>query len=927
MHTKTLLIAASLAGSFLLATACGGGGAGGGGSTGGATTTISSSAPTGGSSMGGGGTGGAPCGTPEDCPPAENECQSPTCTAGLCGVSFLPAGQATAAQTAGDCHKNACDGAGDVNVVVDDTDAPDDSNPCTTDTCSAGAKVFAPVALGTACGLSLVCDGAGHCVGCNQPSDCPGDDTVCKTKVCSGGTCAFDFVAAGTAAGTPTPGDCHRSQCDGAGNLVVVIDDTDVPVDGKACTSDVCSAGVPLNPKLPSGTPCSQGLGTVCDTTGSCVQCLGAGDCLGQDTACRVRTCVAGACGHLDTPAGTPVGTQVAGDCHRVQCDGAGNQVNVVDDTDKPVDGHPCTNDICAGGVASNPPAASGTPCSQNGGTVCNSAGACVACVATSDCPGQDTPCKARSCSASNTCMVIFTPAGQPAGPQTAGDCRVAQCDGNGNPLSVVNDADVPVDGRQCTQDTCTSGVPSNPPVSAGTSCNETGGNHCDGMGNCVGCVSSADCPPTGSECVTAVCVGGMCGTANVMGGTVTQAQMSGDCLRNQCDGNGHQVAVPFDTDLPLEDGNVCTVEACKAGVASYTPLAAGTPCSQNGGVECNGVASAPACTQPVVVVRIGDGTPYASGDGAPVFLESYYLVPGASPHAVWSLPVAVTGANQPFTLTTSATSEGLITRSADQHTLTLAGYAAVPGTAGLPTSSSSTIPRVVARVGATGTMNTTTLLDVGLSNGNPRGAASADGLGIWASGSAGGVWYVPFGTTGGTQILGQSSNPPSNVRALGIFDGQLYATAASGTFASVLSIGSGLPLTQAVGTLLPGLPSTSGPGPYGFLLFDLDATVAGLDTLYLADERNPPSGGIQKWAFDGAVWSLATTFNNGATRGCRGLAGWTMPGGKVTLACTDTISRLLAVVDDPAAPSPLFTLIATAALNDALRGVAVAPR
>src|SRR5262245_5901432 len=49
----------------------------------------------------------------------------------------------------------------------------------------------------------------------------------------------------------------------------------------------------------------------------------------------------------------------------------------------------------------------------------------------------------------------------------------------------------------------------------------------------------------------------------------------------------------------------------------------------------------------------------------------------------------------------------------------------------------------------------------------------------------------------------------------------------ASTTFQSVFTIGSGLPTTAGqTASVLPGLPMSSGPSPYGFLLLDRDAGV-----------------------------------------------------------------------------------------------------
>ena len=41
---------------------------------------------------------------------------------------------------------------------------------------------------------------------------------------------------------------------------MIVNDDADLPVDGNACTDDVCTAGVPSNPILSTGTTCGTSL-------------------------------------------------------------------------------------------------------------------------------------------------------------------------------------------------------------------------------------------------------------------------------------------------------------------------------------------------------------------------------------------------------------------------------------------------------------------------------------------------------------------------------------------------------------------------------------------------------------------------------------------------------------------------------------------
>src|SRR5262249_30233368 len=155
-------------------------------------------------------------------------------------------------------------------------------------------------------------------------------------------------------------------------------------------------------------------------------------------------------------PSGTAVTAQVAGDCKVIQCDGGGNQVQVTDDSDRPVDGNACTADVCTAGVPSNPPLPPDTSC--GGPAVCDRARHCFGCVPAGDCPGQDSACQARTCGADFTCGVSNVPDGTALGAQTAGDCRTAACDGNGNVKSVADDSDLPDDGNPCTIDACTQG-------------------------------------------------------------------------------------------------------------------------------------------------------------------------------------------------------------------------------------------------------------------------------------------------------------------------------------------------------------------------------------------------------------------------------------------------------------------------------------
>jgi hypothetical protein len=341
----------------------------------------------------------------------------------------------------------------------------------------------------------------------------------------------------------------------------------------------------------------------------------------------------------------------------------------------------------------------------------------------------------------------------------------------------------------------------------------------------------------------------------------------------------------------------------------------AGAGGSLGGAGGAAGAAGGPATFS---VVRVGDGSSAASGTSVPVFIETRQI--DGSLVGTVALPTAPSGGNMPFSIAGSATSEGGLALSQTGRYLTLGGYAALPGTAGVATSTSTAIARSVALVDAAGNVDTTTTFATAESGGNPRGAVTTDGSELWLSGSTG-LWAGLRGepSQSGASLL----TSPSNVRWVGIFGGQLYASSGSGTYTNVFTVGTGLPMSAGqTATSLPGLP-TSGGSPYGFVLLDLDSAVAGYDTLYVADD----AAGLQKWVFNGTNWMLYATLNLGTPVGFRGVAGFAS-GGKVTLMASTAetgTNRLVVFVDNGGAAS-VGTLVATSSANTMFRGVALSP-
>lgn len=310
-----------------------------------------------------------------------------------------------------------------------------------------------------------------------------------------------------------------------------------------------------------------------------------------------------------------------------------------------------------------------------------------------------------------------------------------------------------------------------------------------------------------------------------------------------------------------------------------------------------------------LVVVQVGTGSGALASSGTAAFLNEYTTA-GASVQQI-ALPTTTVGANVAFVLSGTATSEGFIFQTTNGLYVVMAGYNAAVGTAGITTSIGN---RTVARVDRFGNVDTTTVLNDAANIGNSRSAASDNGANIWVGSSSGGMRYTPFGSTAASTQL--NSAAPTNLRVANVFNGQLYVSSATSPLFGVGTMGTGLPTTSGqTPALLPGFPTVTGPSSYGFWFKDAS-------TLYVADDR-ATGGGIQKWTLSGGTWSNPY---NVTTTGCRGLIG-TVVGGTTILYATTTATSantLVTVTDTGAPVSP--TILATAPVNTAFRGVAFGP-
>lgn len=339
------------------------------------------------------------------------------------------------------------------------------------------------------------------------------------------------------------------------------------------------------------------------------------------------------------------------------------------------------------------------------------------------------------------------------------------------------------------------------------------------------------------------------------------------------------------------------------------------------------------------MVLRVGGdvdagGTAALSSAATPAYVEERNVSDGSLVRVI-ALPAAADDAgNEPFSVQGNSTAEGSLTLSADGHYVVVAGYGTSPGNfADASVSKTATdagVPRVIARLDKNGTIDTTTQL-MAFNKVNIRGAATNDGTSFWASGAGNtseGTQYVILGSTGATTNLDTTL---TNQRVVQIFGGQVYVSSGAGAFHGVSTLGTGMPTTagQTV-TILPGVPGDAGSA-YGFSMLDLDGSVTGLDTMYIADDGvSSSTPGVNKWVFDGSNWSKIATFTDKTTTGFRGLTAYFDGTNIVILATTGDSTNpntIVKYIDDGVNLTPTGTVIATAPTNCAFRGIALSPQ
>jgi hypothetical protein len=324
-----------------------------------------------------------------------------------------------------------------------------------------------------------------------------------------------------------------------------------------------------------------------------------------------------------------------------------------------------------------------------------------------------------------------------------------------------------------------------------------------------------------------------------------------------------------------------------------------------------------------VVVYRVGNGGSLGSS-AVPVFFDEYDGT-GKLVESI-ALPTSASAPNHRLTASGSGSSEGLLTLSANGEYLIATGYDAAVGTSKVAETANPGTARTLARVSASGEIDTTTALTDVSNENNARGAASNDGKEFWWSGAgkktSGGVHYATLGASTSTLM----SSTDTNARAVAIYGGQLYTSSdPTKEGVNIATVGSGLPTTT--GQTTSNLPFATAPTqPYAFSLVTLGVG-PGADTMYVADQS---AGAIVKFGLSGGKWvkqgSVAVTSVTGVTAD-------DINGTVAIYATTSGASgeggSLYRITDSSGVGGTLSgsaAQIATAPSGEAFRGVAFAP-
>ena len=274
-------------------------------------------------------------------------------------------------------------------------------------------------------------------------------------------------------------------------------------------------------------------------------------------------------------------------------------------------------------------------------------------------------------------------------------------------------------------------------------------------------------------------------------------------------------------------------------------------------------------------------GGSYADNQAAPMILYQY--APEGTTSVVYSgsyvLPQAASGSNYAISGEYGSSSEGTLQLSGNGRYLTVMGYGvnaaafnANPTAYGTTTTGSSkttalgqsgsltgqaytAVPRVVALIGANGSVDTSTALYNVYNGNNPRSVYTVDGTSFYTSGqgagsdNTGGVYYAVKGSHTATAVTGSDTSSGTlsqDTRVVQVYNNQLYVSVDSkegsgaardfvGTLGAAGTLPTGLANGGAGPTMLPSFGNSGGTGK-------VTITTATTNGINAAGDQNQPS-------------------------------------------------------------------------------------
>lgn len=319
-----------------------------------------------------------------------------------------------------------------------------------------------------------------------------------------------------------------------------------------------------------------------------------------------------------------------------------------------------------------------------------------------------------------------------------------------------------------------------------------------------------------------------------------------------------------------------------------------------------------------LVVIRIGSGAQTLALNGNSMFLDQFatdgtYVQTLAIPDTGASGMIGI-GLNNVNVTSGSVTASGL-TRSADGRFMVAAGYNTSLGYGGnLNDSTAVAVPRGI------GLIDSQAQYDLAVSSTNSvysqtfwRAAVTDGTNNFWGAAGAGGTYYFGFDAAPET-VQSQFVN----VRGMAVFNGSIYCAGAVSGNNGILKL-DGMPTTSAAAN--PTLLFAASTGTS-----DMEVSPNG-NLIYVADDRAIPNGGVQRWEFNGSIWSMTYTLNTGlGDAGARYVTADFSGPEPVVYAITKEVdnNRIVAFVD--AGAGSLGNTLASAGVNQTFRGIRFGP-